>query len=99
MPGGPENKSIVCGVITRTGQILGVGTSVADCQPPGTSRAALRAAMTIPERQFPLYESVILTEQMPAHRVPQFLEENPEFKAWYIDRLESSKKDNPLSNS
>lgn len=55
--------------------------------------------MTIPERQFPLYESVILTEQMPAHRVSKFLDENPEFKVWYIDRLEASKKDNPLINS
>lgn len=52
--------------------------------------------MTIAEGQFPLYESVILTGQMPTHRVPQFLNENPEFKAWYIERMKSSK--NSLSS-
>jgi hypothetical protein len=27
---------------------------------------------------------------MPAHRVPEFLEENPEFKAWYVARRDKS---------
>lgn len=48
--------------------------------------------MPIAERQFPLYESVILADQMPAHRVPEFLKENPEFKAWYVARRDRSRQ-------
>jgi len=40
----------------------------------------------IRQEQFSLYEAVILTEQMPAGQVPRFMQENPEFFAWYRAR-------------
>lgn len=46
--------------------------------------------MSIDERDYPLYESVILSEQMPAHQVLRFLDDNLEFKSWYLKRRQDS---------
>jgi hypothetical protein len=35
---------------------------------------------------FETLETMILSEQMPAHRVPAYLNENPEFATWYRER-------------
>jgi hypothetical protein len=47
----------------------------------------------INKKSFTLYEQVVLTEQMPADRVPAFLEENPEFAAWYKERRQRAQRD------
>jgi hypothetical protein len=36
--------------------------------------------------QFEAYEAVSRSGQMPDHEVPKFLDDNPEFKAWYLER-------------
>lgn len=43
-----------------------------------------RVGPTPPE--YPAYETVILTGQMPASRLISFLDENPDFARWYAAR-------------
>jgi hypothetical protein len=43
--------------------------------------------MKIDRDKFELYETCILTEQVPQHDVPKLLAENPEFDVWYRTRL------------
>ncbi|WP_296741359.1 hypothetical protein [Mesorhizobium sp.] len=46
----------------------------------------------IPREQFLNYETLILTEQMPAARVRSLLDENPDFAEWYRGRVEARRR-------
>jgi hypothetical protein len=37
--------------------------------------------------QFEAYETIIKSGQIPEHQIPKFLDENADFKAWYLARL------------
>lgn len=43
--------------------------------------------MNIDETEFELYEACILTGQIEQRDVPKLLAENPEFEAWYKERM------------
>ena len=52
-----------------------------------TGRARPKApSRQINPAQFDAYRLLILTEQIPQESVSKLLEENPEFKAWYLKR-------------
>ena len=49
--------------------------------------------------QFELVEAAILTGQMPQERLPQYLEEHPDFAAWYRTRDHGLAHKKPLTVS
>jgi hypothetical protein len=42
---------------------------------------------------FEAYESCILTGQVPQEEVPRLLTENPDFAAWYRNRIAARRRD------
>lgn len=54
-------------------------------------------SLVIDAHEFEIYEQIILTGQMPEHRVISFLADNAEFAAWYRARALRRRGD-PLSS-